>query len=93
MSCRHIEGLPGKASSSVCQSALHSVQPEYRNNTLYSLDLAVRQDSSQKNHQNGKESAKLDMANKLMALLARLLLKEHVKLALTEKRFGNCPQL
>ena len=49
------------------QSASHRVQPEYRNSASYSLDLAVRQASSQENRQKVGESAKLDMANKPMA--------------------------
>ena len=49
------------------QSASHRVQPEYRNSASYSLDLAVRQASSQENHQKVKESAKLDIVNKPMA--------------------------
>ena len=49
------------------QSASHRVQPEDRNSASYSLDLAVRQASTQENHQKIGESAKLDMANKPMA--------------------------
>ena len=50
----------------VRQSASHRVQPEYRNSALYSLDLAVRQASSQENPQKVGESVKLEPANKRM---------------------------
>ena len=61
------------------------------------MDLAVRQASSQENHQKVGEGAKLDMANQPMAPSHPFASEEHEKLAssvyLTENRCGNYPQL